>query len=73
MPHIYTVQFQFLKKRRTSKINWRWRQEESDGPCRLADVTNDVPWLSESLMMLSVDVDDNYIRKFIDPEILISF
>lgn len=36
-------------------------------------MTNDVPWLSESLMMLSVDVDDNYIRKFIDPEILISF
>lgn len=35
-------------------------------------MTNDVPWLSESLMMLSVDVDDNCIRKFIDPEILIS-
>lgn len=36
-------------------------------------MTDDVPWLSESLMMLSVDVDDNYTRKFIDPEILISF
>lgn len=32
-----------------------------------------MPWLSESLIMLSVGVGDNCIRKFIGPEILISF